>query len=346
MEILVIGAGVSGLTSTLELLRAGHGVTVWARDLPPNTTSNAAAAVWMPYAVRGPSAGDVTRWGAISLERFGTLAGDERAGIVQREVLDLYPTAYDALPEWASAVPSFHLAAADELPPGYAMGYAFPAPVIDTSVYLNWLLDEVTSAGGRVERRAVERLEDVPARWQVVVNCTGLGARELAPDDRETSGDGLGVHAGRGQVVRVRNTGFARALADDADPQRPTYIVPRLRDIVLGGFNQASESLEPDPAQIPDILRRCAALAAHFDPAFAASLRALADPDSQPGVAPAEVVSVGVGLRPIRGVVRLEAQRLADGRRVVHNYGHGGAGVTLSWGCAEDVVRLVAENAS
>lgn len=342
MEILVIGAGVSGLTSALELLRTGHDVTVWARDLPPNTTSNAAAAVWMPYAVRGPSAGDVARWGALSLERFGALARDERAGIVQREVLDLYPTVHDALPEWASAVPDFRLADAGELPPGYAMGYAFPAPVIDTSVYLAWLLGQVQAAGGQIEQRALERLEDVPARWHTVVNCAGLGARELAPDDLETSGDGLGVHAGRGQVVRVRNSGFARVLADDADPHQPTYIVPRLRDIVLGGFNQASESLEPDPAQSQDILRRCAALAAHFDLAFAASLRALANPDAEPGVAPAEVISVGVGLRPIRGVVRLEAQTLPDGRRVVHNYGHGGAGVTLSWGCAADVVRLVA----
>src|SRR5262249_13176176 len=157
-----------------------HDVTIWARELPPDTTSNAAAAVWMPYAVRGPSAGDVARWGAHSLERFTALADDERTGIVRREVLDLQTAAGRPLPEWADVVPGFRPARHDELPPGYAQGYAFTAPVIDTSIYLDWLRGEVEAAGGQVAQRAVERLEDVPAGWRVLVNCAGLGARELA----------------------------------------------------------------------------------------------------------------------------------------------------------------------
>lgn len=343
MRILVIGAGVSGLTSAHELLRAGFAVTVLGRELPPRTTSNAAAAVWLPYSVQGAEAGDVERWGRASLDRFTALAQVSVAGVIWREVLDLHREANEP-PDWAVAVPGFRLARADELPPGRAMGYVFPAPVIDTSVYLDWLSHEVERLGGVVRQGEVASLDALPDEYDVVVNCAGLGAHELAPDDGTCTADGLGVHAGRGQVVRVRvrNGGFARVVSDDDVPQRPTYIVPRIHDIVLGGFNQPNEQLEPDPAQSHDILRRCAALAEFFDPAFAASLRALLDPaQAGAGVEPAEIASVGVGLRPLRETVRVELLRVA-GRAVIHNYGHGGAGVTLSWGCAEDVARLAA----
>lgn len=343
MRILVIGAGVSGLSSAHELLRAGHTVTVLGRELPPRTTSNAAAAVWLPYSVQGAEAGDVERWGRASLERFTSLAGVPEAGVIWREVLDLHREAAEP-PVWAAAVPGFRLASAHELPPGRVTGYVFPAPVIDTSIYLDWLRREVERLGGAVRQGEIASLNALPAEYEAAVNCAGLGAHDLAPDDAARTADGLGVHAGRGQVVRVhmRNEGFARGLSDDDDPQRPTYIIPRIHDIVLGGFNQPSEQLDPDPAQSDDILRRCAALAEFFDPAFAASLRALLEPENAAaGVTPAEIASIGVGLRPIRETVRLEVVH-AGGRPVIHNYGHGGAGVTLSWGCAEDVARLVA----
>jgi len=50
---------------------------------------------------------------------------------------------------------------------------------------------------------------------------------------------------------------------------------------------------------------------------------------------------VSVGLRPSRKEVRLEIESLSSGRWAIHNYGHGGAGVTLSWGCADEVTRIV-----
>ncbi len=343
MRILVIGAGVIGLSSAHELLRAGHAVMVLGRELPPHTTSNAAAAVWLPYAVRGGGAGDVEAWGRVSLERFDALAAVPEVGVIRREVLDLHRGPHEP-PAWSATVPGFHLAGADELPSGFATGFAFPAPVIDMSIYLGWLRGEVERLGGTVRQGEIASLDALPAEYDAVVNCAGLGARYLAPDDTRSTQDGLGVHAGRGQVVRVRvrEVGFSRAVADDdGDPPRPTYIVPRINDIVLGGFNQSSERLEADPAQTEDIVRRCAALAESFEPGFAASLRALLDPATA-AVEPAQIASVGVGLRPLRETVRLEPVRIG-GRPVIHNYGHGGAGVTLSWGCAEQVARLVGE---
>ncbi|HEV2744518.1 MAG TPA: FAD-dependent oxidoreductase, partial [Rubrobacter sp.] len=103
-----------------------------------------------------------------------------------------------------------------------------------------------------------------------------------------------------------------------------TYIVPRSRDCVLGGTAEEGEwGTKPDPGTAAAILRRCSAL--------------------EPRLAGAEVLGHGVGLRPGRSEVRL-AREAGDGLTLVHNYGHGGSGITLSWGCAEEALRLVRES--
>jgi D-amino-acid oxidase len=102
---------------------------------------------------------------------------------------------------------------------------------------------------------------------------------------------------------------------------RLTYVVPREETVVLGGTAQdGSEDLTPDPGTAAAIVARCAALV--------------------PEAAGATVLAHRVGLRPVRPTVRLELER--HPRPVVHCYGHGGAGVTLAYGCADDVVELVA----
>jgi D-amino-acid oxidase len=315
MEALVIGGGVSGLTSALCLLRAGHGATIWAKALPPDTTSNVAAAVWYPY--KAYPEDRVTAWGAEAYRAFKRLAGDAATGVLMAQVVEARPEPASD-PWWVSAVEGFRHARPEELPAGYADGYVFDAPVIAMPIYLSYLLDRVRTEGGIVEQRDVAELGEALARSVVVVNCAGLGARELASDSD--------LHAARGQVVRVRHNGYRRVLLDDTGPNAVAYIVPRVDDIVLGGVDdEYDERTEVDPAQIPDILRRCANLA----PEFA-------------GITENDILGVAVGLRPVRSAVRLEAERPGPGQAVIHNYGHGGAGVTLSWGCAAEVVRLVA----
>ncbi|MBF6590073.1 MAG: FAD-binding oxidoreductase [Ktedonobacterales bacterium] len=339
MEILILGCGVSGLSTGLRLLEAGHRVRIWAKALPPHTTSNVAAAVWYPY--RAYPEDKVTAWGAEAYRAFQRLAETPESGVLMADVLDLKPVAVGD-PWWVSAVEGFRHARPEELPPGYADGYALAAPVIDTSVYLAYLQRAFEARGGTLFTRTVSDLTEAFAACAVVVNCVGLGARELL-GDRE-------IHPARGQVVRVRANGFRRVLLDDTGPNALAYIVPRGEDIVLGGIDEdGSESTALDPATRAGILRRCANLVHHFDAAFAASLRALLTAGERPGAGSAEetvraeMVSEAAGLRPVRSTVRLERERPAPDRWLIHNYGHGGAGVTLSWGCAAEVVTLVAE---
>ena len=181
------------------------------------------------------------------------------------------------------------------------------APAVDMSVHLPWLVGRLRALGGAIERRHVAALDELEA--DAVVNCAGLGARELAGDASLT--------AVRGQVVRVTAPGVQEWLLDQSDPERLVYVVPRERDVVLGGTAQeGAEDRTADPATTAAIRARCAALV--------------------PALRDAPVVGVAVGLRPVRPTVRLEAEG-----RVVHCYGHGGAGVTLAWGCALEVAALL-----
>jgi len=127
----------------------------------------------------------------------------------------------------------------------------------------------------------------------------------------------------RGQVVRVRNPGIKRFILDESNAAGRTYVIPRAHDVVCGGTREAdATSTEPDTETEREILARCIAL--------------------EPALADAPIVSRAVGLRPGRAHARLETEDV-DGKTVVHNYGHSGSGVTLSWGCAREVVTLVRE---
>lgn len=308
-QVLVVGGGVAGLTCALELLDAGYSVQVAARELLGETTSAVAAAFWYPYAAYPE--GQVTRWAQASLRRFMALADVPTTGVIRREALEIFPAARET-PGWASVAEQFFPLGAAELPPGYADGYRFTTTVVETAVYLPWLTAQVEARGGAIVRRALTRLEEVRG-WPIAVVCAGLGARGLVPDGA--------VFPIRGQVVRVENPGLTRVWIDEHAGPEITYIVPRSRDVVLGGSMEPhAEDRTPDPARTREIVARCARL--------------------EPRLADARVLSVAVGLRPARPAVRLETETVGD-TLVVHNYGHGGAGVTLSWGCAEAVRNLL-----
>jgi D-amino-acid oxidase len=302
-RVIVVGAGVIGLTSAVRLAEAGHRVDVVARDLPRETTSAVAPAFWYP---RVEHPGDrLAAWITRSYEALHALAGDPATGVVLREGTELF-TAPAPEPWWRAVVPD--VARQTSLPGGYADGWTAAFPVVETPVHLDWLCGRLEELGGTLTRLNLSALPETGDGADVVVDCAGLGARLFAGD--------LSVVPVRGQVVVVEQVGLDRWwLCEDGGT--PTYVVPRSADIVLGGTREEGEwSRTPDPAAAEEILARAARL--------------------EPALAGARVLRHKVGLRPARPEVRLE--RVGD---VVHCYGHGGAGVTLAWGCADEVVSLV-----
>jgi D-amino-acid oxidase len=306
LRVTVVGGGVIGLTCALQLRRAGHRTEVWSADPVERTTSAVAAAIWSPY--RAAPADDVLRWGATTFRVLVALADDPASGVV------LMPgTVVHRGPDpvwWAPVVPGSRPATADELPAGAPAGTRCVVPVVDMGRYLPWLLDACRAAGVVVRSAHVDSLADVPG--DVVVLAAGLRSGPLL-------GDGSGFPV-QGQVVRLADPGLTEWVLDEENPGGVTYVVPRGRDVVCGGTAvEGADGTEPDPDVERDVLERTLALV--------------------PALRGAEVLSRAVGLRPGRPEVRLDRTEV-EGRPVISCYGHGGAGVTLSWGCAEDVVAL------
>ena len=304
MRVLVIGAGVTGLTVGVRLAEAGYDVNLLARELPLETTSAVAAAIWYPYLAQPLDR--VLGWSEASLPVFTDLAAQEPdSGVVLREGVELVRTP-SSRPSWASMVQGWKRL--DFAPPPYRDGWTFTTPVIEMPVYLTWLVERLEAAGATITRMALSALPD---HADLVVNCSGLGARLLGADDE--------VRPVRGQVVRLAQVGIERWVLDE---DGPTYVVPRSKDLIVGGSEEHDAwDRRPDPDLAERILARATALV--------------------PELADAEVLGHRVGLRPARPTIRLEPEKLPTGERVIHCYGHGGAGVTISWGCAEEVLALV-----
>lgn len=308
--VAVIGAGIVGLACALRLQGEGHTVTLVARERTPHTTSDIAAAIWHPYLVDEDPR--VERWSLATLAQLLRDARKPASGVIAREGVELSDTPLPR-PFWADAVPMYRGAEIHERPHAFSQSVAMALPVAEMSRYLPWLEQRFVANGGKWIAREVGSLDDAFAFAGIVVNATGLGARELARDAR--------MSPVRGQVLRVSQVGLERFWLCDAPGLPPTYVIPRANDIVLGGtIEVGEESREPGDATIAAIRARCEALV--------------------PQLRGAREVSRHAGLRPYRGVVRLQAEARAGGT-VVHCYGHGGAGVTLAWGCADQVAQVV-----
>lgn len=315
-DVLVIGAGVCGLTTAICLAEAGLAVTIRTARLPLETTSAAAGAIWGPHLVE--EGGRVAAWASAGLQALRDLAAQPGTGVamVQGTEACRYPA---EPPGWSELMPDFRRCAAAELPGGFVAGWQYAAPVLTMPAYLGYLLDRFTGGGGQLQVGTVRSLPQAAADAPVVVNCTGMGARDLVPDH--------GLVPVRGQAVIVANpgiTGFFIGLA--SAPADLVYMFPHGDTVLLGGTEQPGDwNLDPDPAITRRILADCAAV--------------------EPRLAGAAIVAQRVGLRPVRSQVRLDCERLGPGRLLVHNYGHGGAGVTLSWGCARETTEQILSRA-
>lgn len=311
-ETIVVGGGVIGLTSAVVLAEAGRRVRVWSPEDAGATTSAVAGGLWWPYRIE--PAERVGAWALASLEVYAGLT-DRPEETGARLVSGVHAaTRREELGGWAAEVNGLRAATEAEYAPGDGLWARLP--VLDMPAHLAWLRRRLEAAGGRVERRAAGSLAEAAAEAEVVVNCAGLGAARLVPD--------AGMRPVRGQLVVVENPGVETWFTRTGTGAESTYYIPQPGRLLLGGTAEAGAgSLEPDPETARAIVARCAEL--------------------RPEIAGARVIGHLVGLRPEReGGVRLEREELPGGTVLVHNYGHGGAGVTVAWGCAREVAGLVA----
>ena len=310
-NVAIIGAGVSGLTCGVMFAERGYRTAIFAKETGRQTTSSVAAAVWFPYHVE--PAERVIPLALETCQALFDLARFPESGVSMIESRQFLRTGEIEIPDWAiplgaSVIPREVEGSLES----FASGFSLRVPLTDTTIYLDYLAVRFRKAAGEVHANVrFRKLEDVDRKFDLVINCAGIGARELVQDAD------LEPHRGQVAIVPKIENLYAAIVCDD---EPLMYAIPRTNDCVFGGTNELSDNLAADPATTSRIVAECSRVLKIDKPS---------------------ILAERVGLRPFRkSGVRLERDQLRDGRTVIHNYGHGGAGFTLSWGCAREVLDL------
>jgi len=178
-------------------------------------------------------------------------------------------------------------------------------PLIETQIFLPWLMLELRKMDVTLEKKAISSFDEI-AGADLIINCSALGAQQLCNDHE--------IIPVRGQVCLLAPKKIFSIFLDN---ELPLYIVPRKDAIIIGGTYEPGVTEDVTDAPTVDRL-----LANAFE-VF-------------PELRDQERLGSWAGLRPYRPLVRVEKQH-----HVIHNYGHGGSGFTLAWGCAAEVASLV-----
>lgn len=311
-SIAVIGAGIAGLASAIRLREAGYDVRIFARETGQGTVSAVAAALWKPFAAEPRE--KIEKWCSRTYRVFVEQSQDPDSG-VDAVNCNIFLRRGEDVPYWLAAAEN---ASVTQFPTPHINGatgeYRFRSYVADMRFYLDYLQKHFESLGGTISHADFACFDEAFAYAPVVVNCTGLGSALLARDSS--------VHPARGVVLTVTPKVTVECFSDNESAENLTYIIPRRDCVVLGGtYNENRTELSATDEEVAEIFRRCCAL--------------------HPPIARTKIENVKVGLRPVRPSIRLEKELRPDGGILVHNYGHGGSGVTVSWGCAEEVVALL-----
>lgn len=343
-RVVVVGAGVVGLSCAVQLAEAGYDTNVLARELPQETSSASGHGMWLPWGVElgtaeqswaqdtlleyerliaSPSRDDKPRAASHGKPRAASHDGPNAAngdnassdgeehGITARAgvVLDQHHSPATAQ-RLESVAAERDIASVANPAPGFDHGWHLTVPLVDPKLYLAYLQRRLIKADGTLTRMPVPQL---PSRG-ITVNATGVASRALAQD---ASTDGM-----RLQIVETTNPGIRRWLTDTgtADGHRIS-VVPHSDRVIVGGILRNGDWGTLAEARASELI---------MDKAIKVV----------PELARADVIRDRVGIVPMRPSTRVATQRIGQAQ-IVHCYGHRELGFTTAWGSATEVVAQV-----
>eukprot|EP01024_Parvocaulis_polyphysoides_P036265 TRINITY_DN3225_c2_g1_i1.p2 TRINITY_DN3225_c2_g1~~TRINITY_DN3225_c2_g1_i1.p2 ORF type:complete len:350 (+),score=58.83 TRINITY_DN3225_c2_g1_i1:38-1051(+) len=324
LSVGIIGAGVIGLGTAANILKRfpDAQVSVIAEKFQDQTTSWGSGGLWKPHIIGDTPIPKVYEWSKGTFEHFQQMnetITNQATGILQVTLIQYWTEdANPSPPFWSDIAYNFRMLEKDELKNGFSgavSGWTLGTFAADNSYYMPYLTQLIESQGGQLKQGKVQEFEDLSGEgYDVVVNCTGISAKEFVDDEN--------VFPIRGQLVQVKAPDVNTSYFIDTD----CYVIPHVDKVVLGGTRQKDNwRLENSEEDVENILTNVQQIL--------------------PQITKDDIIGKWAGLRPSRTQVRLETEikKLKNGSemKIVHNYGHGAWGVTLHWGCAKEVAELV-----
>lgn len=320
-SVVILGAGVVGLSTAVNVQKffPDLEVTVIADKFEDETTSDGAAGLFRP--TRKKTSGDADIIRNCCKESFAwyhtVWTSDEApaAGIhrINGYILSQEPC-HGQIPIECYSTRELTRKELGDCPGQPRYGYLCDTLMIECRRYLPWLMKRFRKNGGKVRGELLKGLHQIAGQYDVYVNCLGLGAREIFGDQE--------MYPVKGHLIRVHAPWIKPFYYYEGD----TYIYPGQDNVVLGGTRERGQESTSgnEDEKFSDVYRRCCQLL--------------------PGLKNAMVVRKWIGVRPHRTSLRIETEQFPVGNhvlKVVHNIGHGGDGVALSWGTAVKAAKLV-----
>lgn len=336
-KIVIVGGGVIGLTCA-SVLSSYYDVSIVAEKVGVKSDSWKATAIWHVYLV--PETKQVLDWAQFTLKVLCDLAAEKKTGIELVKGVELFRNSNASYPSWSDIPPLFEMLSDDEIAfynrhenhnltsdeitalssHPVKWGYHIEAPTANMFLYLSWLEQKVESEGVKIIRKKIEHFGELENDFDLLINCSGFGARELAHDKN------FEVYRGQYFILKANANTPKVYVGDDDHPGGMAYMIPRLGEVMVGGCAEKNiESLELTLTW-DDTIRR----AGLYVPWLRNCKKA--DQARQPVVC----------IRPSRTTgIRLEIDKNSISIPIIHNYGHGGSGFSLAWGCAYTVKNLI-----